>query len=320
LFHPIDTPLSPKMPILLRRCSALHPSSQDQSNIPPTIMESPSSTKFQPPLFYVSEGYGFSTLKNALFDITDPSSFQFRSTPKYLIIHAGNVIAWNTIFKYLADNEQLKFHTHLPKPLKPYSVFIRHLHLSTPVEDIQAHNTDKGHEVIQVTNILHRINKNAMPLFRIDLKPATNNSDILNLDSLLHTKIKIELPKKKRAPPQCKSCQAYFHTSNFCHHTPRWVKCGDNHISFECSKLPSTPAKCELCSGSHTAPYKGCPVYKNITKNQKNLQGHNFNEKTGSAEALLSFSYSLMVIDTRKPYNSTFTKIFGKYMNISKFK
>jgi hypothetical protein len=41
-------------------------------------------------------------------------------------------------------------------------------------------------------------------------------------------------------------------------------------------------------------------------------QGRNFNENTGGAEALLSFSYSLTVIDTRKPYNSTITKIFGK--------
>jgi len=130
----------------------------------------------------------------------ESSSFQFKSTTKYLIIHAGTVIAWNIIFKYLADNKQFKFHTPLPKPLKPYSVFIRHLHPSTPVEDIQASITDKGYEVIQVTNILHRINKNALPLFRIDLKPATNNIDILNLDSLLYTKIKIVLPKKKTCP------------------------------------------------------------------------------------------------------------------------
>jgi hypothetical protein len=46
----------------------------------------------------------------------------------------------------------------------------------------------------------------------------------------------------------------------------------------------------------------------------------NFNEKTRGAEALLSLSCSLMVIDIRKPYNLTVTKIFGKYINISKFK
>ncbi|KAL4084699.1 hypothetical protein QTP88_027623 [Uroleucon formosanum] len=113
-------------------------------------MESPSLTKVQTPPFYVSEGYEFSTLKNALFDINESSSILFKSTPKYLIIYAGTVVAWNTIFKFLADNEQFKFHTHLPKPLKPYSVFIRHLHPSTPVENIQPYITDKGYEVIQL--------------------------------------------------------------------------------------------------------------------------------------------------------------------------
>jgi len=170
--------------------------SQDQPNTPQAHIESFPMVKIQTLPFYVSEDYVFSTLKNDLFDIIDQSSIQFKSTPKYLIIHADSIIAWNTIFKYLTDNEQIQFHTHLAKPLKPYSVFIRHLHPFTPVEDIQAYITDKGHEVIQVMNILHRINKSALPLFRIDVKPATNNSVILNRDSVLHTKIKIELPNK----------------------------------------------------------------------------------------------------------------------------
>jgi hypothetical protein len=43
----------------------------------------------------------------------------------------------------------------------------------------------------------------------------------------------------------------------------------------------------------------------------------NFNEKTGGAEALLFFSCYLMV-STSNPNNSTATKIFGNYLNISK--
>jgi hypothetical protein len=50
------------------------------------------------------------------------------------------------------------------------------------------------------------------------------------------------------------------------------------------------------------------------------LQGRNFNKNTRDAEVFLPFSCSLLVIDTRIPYNSTVTKIFGKYLNISKFK
>ncbi|KAL4085239.1 hypothetical protein QTP88_027098 [Uroleucon formosanum] len=127
-------------------------------------MESLSSTNVQTPPFYVSEGYEISTLKNALFDITESSSILFKSTPKYLIIHAGTVVAWNTIFKFLADNEQFKFHTHLPKPLKPYSVFIRHLYPSMPVEDIQAYITDKGYAVIQSYNS-SALNNNEQPTY-----------------------------------------------------------------------------------------------------------------------------------------------------------
>ncbi|KAL4141858.1 hypothetical protein QTP88_004414 [Uroleucon formosanum] len=142
---------------------------QDQLNIPPANMESLSSTKVQTPPFYVSEGYEISTLKNALFDITESSSILFKSTPKYLIIHAGTVVAWNTIFKFLADNEQFKFHTHLPKPLKPYSVFIRHLHPSTPVEDIQAYITDKGYAVIQIRMGIEMEKKNCDFFFLLKL-------------------------------------------------------------------------------------------------------------------------------------------------------
>ncbi|KAL4122318.1 hypothetical protein QTP88_014672 [Uroleucon formosanum] len=66
---------------------------QDQLNIPPANMESLSSTKVQTPPFYVSEGYEISTLKNALFDITESSSILFKSTPKYLIKHVGTDIS-----------------------------------------------------------------------------------------------------------------------------------------------------------------------------------------------------------------------------------
>jgi hypothetical protein len=46
-------------------------------------------------------------------------------------------------------------------------------------------------------------------------------------------------------------------------------------------------------------------------KNLNNYrQKRNFNEKTGGAEALLYFSCSSMVVDTRNPYNSIATKIY----------
>jgi hypothetical protein len=153
--------------------------------------------------------------------------------------------------------------------LKLYAVFIRHLHPSTIVKDIQASLFNIDHKVIRVSNIVHRTTKRPLPLFWIDLKVADNNSDILKLDLLLHNRIKIELPRKILSPPQCHDCQAYYHTSNFCHQSPRCVKCGENHYTSECTKSPSESAKCALCSGPHTASYKGCSVFKKLSENRR---------------------------------------------------
>ncbi|KAL4142939.1 hypothetical protein QTP88_005328 [Uroleucon formosanum] len=244
--------------------------SQDQCSTPPSHMEPSSSKKvfFHAPPLYLSSGYDFNTLKKSLFDLVNPLSIIFKNTPKHLIIRTDGAVNYNAVQAYLVANEEIKYHTYLPKPLKHYVVFIRHLHPSTTVEDIQASLIELGHEVIQVYNIKHHSSKCPLPLFRVDLRVAENNCDIFKLDLLLHTRIKIELPKKKRSPPQCHECQAFYQTSNFCHQSPRCVKCGDNHHTSECTKLPSEPAKCELCLGPHTASYRGCPVFKKLKENR----------------------------------------------------
>jgi len=35
-------------------------------------------------------------------------------------------------------------------------------------------------------------------------------------------------------------------------------------MTTECQKPKETPPKCALCSGEHTAKYKGCRVYKDL--------------------------------------------------------
>ena len=249
--------------------------SKGQCNTPTSHVEIiPSKNFYFAPPFYLSGGYEFNTLKKSLLDLVIPSGINFKNTPNHLIIRTDGVTNYNSVYNYLIANEQIKFHTYLPNSSKPYAVFIRHLHPSTAVEDIQACLIGMGHEVIRVSNILHQTTKRPLPLFRIDLKVAENNSDILKLDLLLHTRIKIELPKKKLSPPQCHDCQAYYHTSNFCHQSPRCVKCGDNHYTSVCTKAPSEPAKCAPCSGPHTASYKGCPVFKKLSENRKKSKSH----------------------------------------------
>lgn len=73
----------------------------------------------------------------------------------------------------------------------------------------------------------------------------------------------IEKPNvKTNDPPQCHNCQEYGHTRNYYRHVSRYVKCGDNRLTAECTKDRNLPAKCALYSGDHTASYKGNPNSK----------------------------------------------------------
>lgn len=79
---------------------------------------------------------------------------------------------------------------------------------------------------------------------------------------MLHTKVKVELPAKKRELPQCKNCQQIGHTKTYCARQSRCVKYGLNHDTKACKKKKEDPAGCANCNGAHTANWKGCPVYQ----------------------------------------------------------
>ncbi|KAL4127057.1 hypothetical protein QTP88_011255 [Uroleucon formosanum] len=104
------------------------------------------------------------------------------------------------------------------------------------------------------------------------MEPSPSNHNIYKVDSICYTKIKIEAPHPKKNPVQCLRCQNYGHTRTYCHHTPRCVKCGDIHLSSECQKDSNTPATCALCSGDHTASYKGCPKFKLLQKGRSSIK------------------------------------------------
>lgn len=68
---------------------------------------------------------------------------------------------------------------------------------------------------------------------------------------------------------QCHRCQKFGHGSRNCNLQPRCVKCGEPHLSEECS-LPrkaelgdnagqlKARVKCANCKGNHTSNYRGC--------------------------------------------------------------
>ncbi|KAL4126980.1 hypothetical protein QTP88_011178 [Uroleucon formosanum] len=152
---------------------------------------------------------------------------------------------------------------------------IRNLHPSTPTDLLKTELETRLFEVRQVTQVLHRLNKNQLPLFFVDLEPTIHSNEIFQLTSILHTKIKVEEPYKIKAISQCANCQAYGHTKAYCGYSPRCVRCGNGHPSSSCQKTRDEPPCCALCQESHPANYKGCSVYKELQYRKKPSSNNN---------------------------------------------
>ena len=218
----------------------------------------------KPPPIYVSMVENVQPLINLLnsvakdeFEIKIIKNIEVKIQPK-------TEIAYSNITKALIE-KNTQFHTFKLKSERPFNVVIKGLHQSTPINEIKEELESSGYEVINVSNVKHRITKNPLSMFYVNLKQNVKNKDIYKIQHLLYTKIIVEPPKKKREIPQCHKCQRYGHTQKMCNHTPRCVKCAGSHSTTEClRKEKSQDVKCVLCDGNHPANYKGCMVYKDL--------------------------------------------------------
>jgi hypothetical protein len=151
-------------------------------------------------------------------------------------------------------------------------IFIRNLHHSTNPNDISDELERVGHKARNIINvqIKRKVDSKTsfvkLPLFRVELEPRDNNKDVLEVTHILYCKIKIELPRRSNELPQCKRCQSYGHSKNYCTKTPRCVKCGEKHLSKDCKKPLSDKPKCANCGNEHTASYKGCALFQRLTQ------------------------------------------------------
>ncbi|KAL4156016.1 hypothetical protein QTP88_000051 [Uroleucon formosanum] len=196
---------------------------------------------------------------------SEPSSPKLlqHSTVDHLKVQTSNPEAYRTLVHYLR-NEKAEFHTFQLKEDKPMRIVIRNLHPSTSTEMIKNELEHRLYEVRQVTQVISKI---PLPLFFVDLEPTDHSKEIFKLESILHTKIKIEEPHKPKIISQCQNCQAYGHTKAYCGYSPRCVRCGDDHSSSACPNSRQDPMRCAFCTGNHPANYRGCTVYKNLQPN-----------------------------------------------------
>lgn len=110
------------------------------------------------------------------------------------------------------------------------------------------------------------------------------------MTNLKELKIKVESYRNKTGPAQCHRCQGFFHSAIGCHIAPKCVKCGQNHLTKDCTKSKEEPPKCGNCGQDHPANYKGCPKYPtpNNKKNQQQKRQNKIFINRSYADALKS--------------------------------
>ncbi|KAL4127574.1 hypothetical protein QTP88_011741 [Uroleucon formosanum] len=255
-----------------------NPSAENaQTSLTETIANTITKHIIPPPIF-IKGVDDFPGVCTELIDLIGVDNFHCKSSADRLKIQTANPESYRALVQFLRK-ENVEFHTYQLQEDKPIRVVIRNIHPTTPCELIKEELVLRLFEVRQVTPVLHRLNKNPLPLFFVDLEPTTHSNEIFQLTSLLHTKIIVEEPYKPKSISQCANCQDYGHTKAYCGYSPRCVRCGKDHHSSSCPNSRDEPPKCALCQENHPASYKGCAVYKNLQRrknpntinNNKNL-------------------------------------------------
>lgn len=250
-----------------------------------TTATKPQTNEIKPPPIFIHGVTNFKGMVDNLAKITDDETYHSKALADNTVkINALNIDTYRKLIKHLRD-EKIVHHTYQLKQERSYRIVIRNLHHSIPTDDIQAELEEAGHKARNILNIRHRVNKEPLSMFFVDLEPKENNHKIFELKAICGTIITIEPPRKKSGIVQCTRCQHYGHTKTYCTRPYNCVKCGGPHNTTTCSKTRDTPANCVLCGGrDHPANYKGCKVYQNLLY-QRNKSNPTFQYNSNAARS-----------------------------------
>ena len=68
-------------------------------------------------------------------------------------------------------------------------------------------------------------------------------------------------------PMRCVKCQGFGHTASHCRRQTRCVRCGQGHTVENCPvKDDLSQAVCVNCKGHHSAAFRGCSKYQEVSK------------------------------------------------------
>lgn len=176
-------------------------------------------------------------------------------------INPANEDEYRKISAWLSEINA-EWHSFANKHTRPLRVMARGLNKDTKVEDIATDLKAQGFKIANTnaaTNIRNSSTKQALNLFMLSFQCDQDPNAVFKIKYIDRQVVKIEeIKNKSNKIVQCKRCQDYNHTQAFCHRNIACVKCGESHLTKDCTKARDVPAKCINCHGDHPANYRGC--------------------------------------------------------------
>ena len=258
---------------------SLSPPMPEQPEVAETIVERKKSQP--PPPIIVSKVGDFPKLLKMITDVIKKEEFKTQ-----LLLNGNIKINILSVDSYRAVTDKLisegfPWFSFENKQTRPFKVMVKKLHSSCSIEDIKKDLESQNLKVLDVQNKIGWKSKKPLDMFIISFDTAEKPENIYNIKYILSTKIEIEALKASKLVPQCKNCQDFGHTHNYCGRNARCVKCVENHSTSACKHTKEAgKAQCVNCGSDHPANYRGCQtakVYqelrsKNIKQNTANVQ------------------------------------------------
>lgn len=160
----------------------------------------------------------------------------------------------------------IPFYTHQNPKDKVLKVVIKYLPAEVPDTDVESELRQLGFHNATVFQFKSRDDATQklipQPVYCVSLPPGPESESIYDIKHILDTRVTVETYRNKDGPPQCKRCQRFFHTANYCTLPARCVRCPGHHLSKDCDKPRGHKPTCVNCNKDHAASWRGCEKFQ----------------------------------------------------------
>lgn len=226
--------------------------------------------QYKPPPIMINNVNNLSEMTGLLKQIIGNEPFQTK-----LLNNGVNKINVSSEHAYRAVTSELKkqnvsWYSYENKQNRNIKVMIKNIHHSFSPISILNDLHAQGLEALNATPKLKWKTKEPLDMFIVSFSNKVDINKIYNIKTICNATITVEPLRSNGLIPQCKTCQSFGHTKNYCGKAPKFVKCAGNHFTTDCDKPQNEKPKCSHCGKEHPANYRGCEVIKELQKTRDN--------------------------------------------------